>query len=181
MNKYFQHFKTICKHKFYVFQEARRLNIFWRGLFHDMSKFSPQEFFSSARYFCGDRSPISREKEEKGYSLAWQHHHNHNPHHWEYWMDGLTPVEIPMKYVREMICDWIGAGKAYNKAVWTRSTPFNWFKSQLEEHKVILHKETEEIIYFILLGYSIGYNLLFLFDMSVHDDLRKEYIKLWEE
>ena len=41
-------------------------------------------------------------KEIQGYSLAWQHHKGHNPHHWEYWLDWnrgiMTIVRMPLKY-----------------------------------------------------------------------------------
>jgi hypothetical protein len=78
----------------------------------DLSKYSLTEFKSSAEYFQGDRSPIEAEKECCGYSLAWQHHMGHNPHHWEYWIDygengEILARKMPWKYVIEMICDWI--------------------------------------------------------------------------
>lgn len=125
MSDLIKHFKTVCKHKAIVFHECRKCGLWWRGLVHDLSKFSPTEFGPSARYFQGNKSPIEAEKRAKGYSLAWQHHMGHNPHHWEYWIDygkdgGIITVKIPFKYVVEMVCDWIGAGKVYSGENWTQ-------------------------------------------------------------
>ena len=78
---YLKHFKTVCKHKYYVFKECAACGLFWQGLVHDLSKFSPVEFASSAKYFQGNRSPIDAEKEAIGYSTAWLHHKGHNKHH----------------------------------------------------------------------------------------------------
>ena len=50
-----------------------------RGLLHDMSKYSPIEFFESVKYYQqGKRSPIEAAKEDKGYSNAWFHHRGRN-------------------------------------------------------------------------------------------------------
>lgn len=92
MNKYWQHFKTITKHRHKVMWLCFRIGLFKQGLLHDLSKYSPIEFLTSAKYYQGNRSPIDAEKEDKGYSLAWQHHKGHNPHHWEYRVDNLGPV-----------------------------------------------------------------------------------------
>ncbi|MCL1829321.1 MAG: DUF5662 family protein [Oscillospiraceae bacterium] len=117
------HFKTILKHKWYVFIECCKMGIPLRGLTHDLSKFSPAEFIPSARYFQGNRSPIEAERETVGYSRAWLNHKSKNKHHWQYWLDNggtdkngavkWTPVPMPDKYIKEMYCDMVGAAKAY--------------------------------------------------------------------
>lgn len=153
MNPYFEHFKTVCKHRSYVLKECAACGIIWQGLIHDLSKFSIIEFISSARYFQGTRSPIEAEKEELGYSKAWLHHKGHNKHHWEYWTDfaddgSIIANKIPVKYVIEMCCDWIGAGKAYNKEKWTTSTPIEYY------YKVragrYFHSDTEALLVYSL-------------------------------
>lgn len=115
------------------------------GLKHDMSKFSPTEFLSSARYFQGDRSPIEREKEVIGYSNAWLHHKGHNKHHWEYWVDfdeegNIFPHKIPWRYVVEMICDYVAAGKTYSKEDWTQHEPLEYHKKVKKQRHY--HKDT---------------------------------------
>ena len=99
-NVYLKHFRTVCKHKWYVFKECAACGLIWQGIIHDLSKFGITEFASSAKYFQGDRSPIEAEKETVGYSLAWLHHKGHNKHHWEYWTDfnevgGIITNKIP--------------------------------------------------------------------------------------
>ena len=77
MKKYWRHFKTVCKHKYFVFKECVACGIWWQGIIHDFSKFGFTEFVSSAKHFQGNRSPIEAEKEEIGYSKAWLHHKGH--------------------------------------------------------------------------------------------------------
>ena len=146
---YFLHFKTVCKHRHYVLKECSACGIFWQGLRHDLSKFGATEFVSSAKYFQGNRSPINAEKEEIGYSKAWLHHKGHNKHHWEYWTDfaddgSIIANKIPINYVVEMVCDWIGAGKAYTKDKWTQHEPLNYYvKVRKGRH---FHPDTEKLI-----------------------------------
>lgn len=127
-----KHFITVCRHKWYVFKECAACGLVWQGLVHDLSKFSPAEFLPAARYFQGDRSPIEAEKEELGYSNSWLHHKGRNKHHWEYWCDyydngEVFPHEMPYRYVVEMICDHVGAGKAYAKEKWTQEAPLKYW------------------------------------------------------
>ena len=88
----------------------------WRGLKHDLSKFMPSEFFESARFYQGNRSPIGVCRREVGMSYAWLHHKGRNKHHIEYWLDGdckVTPM-MPYKYAVECVCDKLAATKTYN-------------------------------------------------------------------
>ena len=157
MNKYVKHFITITKHKYYVMKFCFKCGYYKRGILHDLSKYGFTEFFSSAKYFQGNRSPIDAEKEAKGYSLAWQHHKGHNPHHWEYWIDNVgtyknIPCEIPYEYVIEMVCDWLGAGIVYSKQKVDYNKPYKepleYYKAHLPER--IFHKDTKELIEFYL-------------------------------
>lgn len=128
LKRLFGHLKTVCRHRYYVFKECAACGLLWQGLIHDLSKFSITEFCSSVKYFQGNRSPIEAEKEAIGYSKAWLHHKGRNKHHWEYWTDfaddgSIIANEIPINYTIEMVCDWIGAGKAYLKDSWTQNSP----------------------------------------------------------
>lgn len=148
-----KHLKTICKHKMVVYQECKSCGIIWQGITHDLSKFSAIEFFASAKYFQGNRSPIEAEKEDCGYSMAWLHHKGVNKHHWEWWTDfddngNIIANKMPSKYVIEMVCDWIGAGKVYSNAKWTQDEPLNYFnKVRKGRH---FHPETEKLIIYFL-------------------------------
>lgn len=156
MNKFLGHLKTVLRHKWYVFRECAACGLVWQGLTHDLSKFSPTEFFSSVKYYQGHRSPIDAEKEDIGYSEAWLHHKGRNKHHWEYWTDfdftkngELFAAKIPYKYVVEMICDYIGASKAYSKDKWTQDMPKKYFDGV--KHKRLYHPETLALIETFLL------------------------------
>lgn len=131
------HLKTVLKHKTEVAKICFKFGLYWQGIVHDMSKFSPTEFIPSVKYYSGVRSPIEAEKEEKGYSMAWLHHKNKNKHHFWYWVDYnskqvQTPVRIPLKYVYEMIADTVAAGKVYSANAgkeWKQSDPYEYYKA----------------------------------------------------
>jgi len=147
MTKYIKHFITITKHKYYVGIECFKRGLYWQGITHDLSKYGLTEFFTSARYFQGDSSPIDAEKREIGYSVAWLNHKARNKHHWMYWTDRKDGKEIavpmPEKYIQEMVCDFIGAGKAYNPNKWTPKEPLNYYNN-VEGEKMLLHPDTRE-------------------------------------
>lgn len=156
-HKYIKHLITISKHKYYVMKYCFKCGQYKRGLLHDLSKFGPTEFLSSAKYFSGNRSPIDNEKDDIGYSLAWQHHKGHNPHHWEYWIDNVgtyknTPCKIPYQYAIEMICDWVAAGIVYSKEkvddYKSYSIPFDYYNSHKDVR--IIHPQTDELLNRIL-------------------------------
>lgn len=150
MKNFWKHFKTVCKHKYVVFKECRACGITRQGIIHDMSKFSPAEFITSAKYYQGTKSPIEAEKEDIGYSVAWLHHKGRNKHHWEWWTD-YSPVDgsiiankIPVNYVIEMVCDWVGASKVYNGVNWTQADPLKYYhKVRAGRH---LHPATEKML-----------------------------------
>ena len=112
-----KHFITITKHKWLVLILCIKAGIPWRGIVHDLSKYSPTEFIESVKYYQGDHSPITECKKENGYSKAWLHHKGRNKHHYEYWYDREAPDQTPMipyQYTVEMICDGLAAGIVYN-------------------------------------------------------------------
>lgn len=132
----FKHFHKICKHKRWVFHYCRLAGIPFRGLMHDMSKFGPSEFFGNVRWYGdGTRSPIDNCKDVNGLSYAWQHHKGRNKHHYEYWTDrfdqGGYALPMPDTYLVEMLCDYLGAGIAYNgKKKFTYSNEYEWWKNK---------------------------------------------------
>jgi len=148
LNKYWEHFKTITKHKWYVMKACFKSKLYWQGIVHDLSKYSITEFFTSAKYFTGNSSPVDAEKIKNGYSLAWQNHKAKNKHHWHYWTDfengDLIILKMPAKYLAEMLCDWVGAGKAYNKGNWTIDTFKSWY--QHDKENMVLHESTRSYI-----------------------------------
>ena len=132
----FRHLHTVNKHRFKVFLLCCKVGIPIQGLLHDMSKYSPTEFWESVKYFQGHRSPIVSCKEENGYSKAWLHHKGRNKHHYEYWYDYNAPVKspvMPFKYFLEMVCDSLAAGMVYRGKQWTKSYQLTyWRKTKLK-------------------------------------------------
>ncbi|MCF0234525.1 MAG: hypothetical protein HUK22_06045 [Thermoguttaceae bacterium] len=137
------HLRLISYHKFLVFIYCCYAGIPWRGFMHDWSKYSPREFFESARFYVGTHSPITECRNATGVSRAWLHHRGRNPHHFEYWCDnyegGWRPTPIPYKYALEMICDTLAASRAYNGAAFNYRTPLEWWRKrrELEAYKYI--------------------------------------------
>ena len=131
LEKTCKHFGTICKHKWWVFYYCCKAGIPWRGIKHDLSKFSPTEFWESVKYYQGTRSPIDACKEANGVSKAWLHHKGRNRHHYEYWMDnfdkGGTPIKMPYKDAVEMLCDYLGAGRAYMGKNFSYEAEYQWW------------------------------------------------------
>lgn len=145
-----KHLKTVLKHRHKVIAHCKKAGIFWQGLRHDLSKFSPVEFFAGARYFAGTYSPNENERREKGYSTAWMHHKGRNRHHFEYWTDvnpatkRVEPVPMPINYVAEMFCDRVAASKTYKGKEYKNSHPLEYFKNG-EAHRVI-HPKTSDLL-----------------------------------
>ena len=146
----FRHFAMIMKHKHYVFVHSCKAGIPWRGLWHDMSKFHPTEFFVSAKYYTGKGSPINEERRENGYSKAWMHHSKHNKHHFEYWTDPAPSEPVPIKikmplvYMIEMYCDMLAANKAYKRKAHKDTDAIEYFyKTGMNER---MHPESAELL-----------------------------------
>ena len=78
VEKIFKHIKLVSKHKLVVFKLACKVGIPWRGFMHDWSKFSPEEFFESVKYYNGKKSPIIVCKQKNGYSKAKSAKNNFN-------------------------------------------------------------------------------------------------------
>lgn len=130
--KIWKHLRTIQIHRKWVRHYCFLVGIPWRGLVHDLSKYSPTEFFESARFWTGHTSPIDIAKKCQGYSLAWLHHRGRNPHHWAYWTDNYSENMItycmPEKYFIEMVCDFLAAGHSYSTNNFTYLKEYEWWK-----------------------------------------------------
>ena len=79
IKQFLGHLHTINHHKWLVTRDCIRVGLISQGLKHDLSKYAPIEFLAGVKYYeGGKRSPINREKEEKGYSQGWLHHKGRN-------------------------------------------------------------------------------------------------------
>lgn len=162
--KHWRYLKYVLRHKWYVFVECCKLGIPWRGIVHDLSKFRRSEWKAYAQYFYGDNNhgltcfTISSDglsgppwgwKIEDRFDLAWLLHQHRNPHHWQYWLlredDGGTKcIPMPDQYVREMVADWRGAGKAIHGKDDTSA----WYAKN--KTKIVLHPETRRRVHELL-------------------------------
>ena len=105
---YGRYFLSILRHKRRVLLECWRERLYWQGVTHDLSKFLPDEFFSSALFFeDADLTEAQREKAQVGLIR----HYHRNPHHPEHWL--LKPdkaLPMPRRYLLELLCDWRAFG-----------------------------------------------------------------------
>ena len=165
MNSHLRYARYLLGHKWFVFLECIKRGLFWRGVVHDTSKFLPSEWFPYARFFYGkDSTQGSREsryqsiKGAQGYfQRAWQKHLMRNSHHWQNWVNiqdvGIQVVmEMPRQLAIEMVCDWIGAGRA--QGYYSKKHPLHevkkWYKKNMS--KIILHPNTRAYIEEEVLG-----------------------------
>lgn len=157
LKRFFLHLHTVNVHRFNVMCNCFACGIYWQGLTHDLSKYSPSEFFESVKYFQGFRSPYMYEKEHFGYAPGWLHHKGRNKHHWEYWYDQIDgkwqPLKMPFRYIVEMVCDRVAACKVYQKENYTQESALNYYKIRNDQY--FMHPETAKQLEKILQAIAI--------------------------
>lgn len=151
MRKHLKYLAYVIRHKWFVFTEACKLGIPLLGIIHDMSKFSPTEWFPYVNFFYGKNNPRDKtgyykptDTGDQAFDFAWLLHQKRNKHHWQWWVlpedeGGLKVLEMPLKYRKEMLADWRGAGKA-------QGTPDTKVWYATNKHKILLGIETRQWI-----------------------------------
>ena len=148
---FWAHLKTINHHRALVRKYCFRLGLYRQGLMHDLSKYSPTEFWAGVKYFQGDHSPHDAQRRENGYSTAWLHHKGRTKHHFEYWTDysitgeGIIGVKMPKKYVAEMFCDRLAASRVYRKDDFDPADPYKFFQRSMQK-RLLLNQETADLL-----------------------------------
>ena len=152
MNGYIKYFNYVLRHKWYVFVECMKFRIPLQGIFHDASKFMPDEFIPYAQYFYGS---IDRNTNNTGYfhkndkntsfNKAWLKHQKRNKHHWQHWIlredtGDTILLPMPLKYMKEMLADWRGAGKAQGYG----DNTIEWYEQNKD--RMMLHPSTRKWI-----------------------------------
>jgi len=141
-----KHFCTITKHRHLVMWYCFRVGLYRRGLMHDLSKYSPTEFWAGAKYYQGSRSPNAAQRAEIGYSVAWMHHKGRNRHHFEYWTDlqpgkeGYQPIPMPFEYLVESVMDRIAASRVYKGKNYYPGVELDYLSYSKEAE--LMHPET---------------------------------------
>ena len=156
MLRIFKHFKTITYHKWLVMKGCFKVGLYRQGIMHDLSKYSPAEFWIGVKYFQGTKSPNTAERDEKGYSSAWLHHKGRNKHHYEYWIDFdtkngkdvLIPAPMPINYIAEMIMDRIAACKVYQGSNYKDASALEYYLKGCDGMPI--HSDTKETLEFYL-------------------------------
>ena len=145
------HFSTITRHRNLVRKHCFQIGLYWQGLTHDLSKYSPEEFWTGVWYYQGNRSPNAAERETVGYSRAWLHHKGRNKHHYEYWIDisnhkeeGLVGNKMPLRYVAEMVCDRIAACEVYKGKAYTSAAPLEYY--EYTKNYITIHPRTRALL-----------------------------------
>ncbi len=143
--RYLSCLKYTLRHKWYVFLVGRKLGVsLWQRLVHDLSKFLPSEFFAYAECFHNENGS-RRYLETEAFNIAWNKHQKCNKHHHQYWTlikdeSDIVSLEMPEKYAREMVADWVGAGKA----IYGKNEVKSWYYRN--KNKVRLHDKTRELV-----------------------------------
>lgn len=116
----------IVRHKWFVFRAGLKTGApLWRLVIHDWSKLTPAEWKPYVQKFYGNwghadsfaHAEAIMASVNDAFDRAWLHHLHRNPHHWQHWLlqedDGdLKVLPIPEHFIREMVADWMGAGRA---------------------------------------------------------------------
>lgn len=153
------HLHTVIRHRRLVRHYCFKLGLVWQGLTHDLSKYSPTEFWRGVKYYQGWRSPNDQERLENGVSLAWLHHKGRNRHHFEYWIDYcrredgtiyIGGCKMPKKYVAEMFCDRLAASKVYRGQDFQPGDPYQFFQYG-KKKRLLMHPATSELLETILI------------------------------
>lgn len=152
---YLQYLKYIIRHKYYVMIECFKYGLYWRGLIHDISKFLPSEFFPYVKYFYINerfekyKIEYNKIEDDKKFNYAWLFHIKRNPHHWQHWVlledeGNIIPLDMPYKYIIEMICDWIGASKTQGYG----NNIKEWYKKNKDKMKLSI--KTRSLVEYIV-------------------------------
>lgn len=155
MRAHLNYLKGLLRHKFWVFVYCLKLDVpLWLAILHDISKFSPVEWFPYVKNFYhpdGTKREVrdstgayDTNKQSDQFKRAWIHHQR-NKHHWQAWCnigDGgvVTPIDMPNVYIREMVADWCGAGMSHSGG----ATPIQWYR--VNKDAMIMTKRTRQAI-----------------------------------
>lgn len=158
-----KHFCTITRHKMLVMKGCFDLGLIRQGLLHDLSKYSPTEFWVGCKYYQGNMSPNDAERLDRGYSSAWLHHKGRNKHHLEYWLDygvpdkegpnkgkrkGICGMKMPVKYAVEMYVDRVAASKNYQKEKYKDDSALIYYQGG--KAGTLLHEDTKALLELLL-------------------------------
>ena len=162
--KHWKYLRYVARHKWFVLVAGLKTGApLWRLLIHDWSKFLPCEWFPYVEYFYGEKARLQKEewddsrywplaqKYYDAFDRAWLHHQHASPHHWQHWIlqedsGAVKILEMPLPLVREMVADWMGAGRAITGQWGAR----DWYAKN--ESQIQLHPSTKALVKLLLLS-----------------------------
>lgn len=142
---YLNYLWYVIRHKWWVLVASFKVgSSIWLAIVHDLSKFRPSEFFPYARYLF-DKRKVKPPHFMTDFEVAWNHHQKRNKHHWQYWVlernsTNVKTIEMPKRFAKEMVADWMGAGRAIT-GKWDIK---EWYEKQNEY--MTLHPETRKYV-----------------------------------
>lgn len=155
LTKHAQYASYVFRHKWFVFREAVNLDVPFLGFVHDWSKFLPNEWITYTENFYGDGA---EEVNKKSFDVAWLKHIHRQPHHWQHWIlyedsGAVKFLDMPEKYIREMVADWKGSGKAQG-----HDNLQEWFDKNRDH--ILLSPKTKMTLYILLERYDLLSDLI---------------------
>jgi hypothetical protein len=145
----------VARHKWFVFLEACKLGIFWRGIVHDNDKLLPSSLIPYAHRFGGPQGiKFGRDKTghynatrcgDDRFEMALFRHLHSNDHHWHSWVrveasGEVAPMPMDTGAWKELVADWRGASRAQG----TTGTALGWYKAN--RNNILLHKDTRALV-----------------------------------
>lgn len=129
LKNYFLHYGGTTIHKFWVFWYLSKfsINLFWRSLFHDLSKYSFKESegflktIDKLKYSTYGSKYYMELMDQIKPSLT--HHYNKNSHHPEHYSNGIE--DMSLQDIVEMFCDWQAACKRHKDGSIMKSIDYN--------------------------------------------------------
>ena len=143
---YLKYLLYLLEHKKNVGIECIKEGLYLHAITHDLSKFLPSEFLTYAKFFHSKnrtKKYNTSDETDINFLKGRIRHQKRNKHHWNYWVsvtrwDKIEPIPMPMKHVRQMICDWRGMARKFG-GTWTEYY-------QKNKKSFIMHKDTITLI-----------------------------------
>jgi len=137
----------VVSHKWFVLLAGLKVGApLWRLVIHDWSKLTPSEWRPYVLSFYGPWKYADRPPHVvAAFDRAWLHHQHVNPHHWQHWVlredsGAVKRLEMPEHFAREMVADWMGAGRA----ITGRWETAEWYAKNRD--KIEMHPNTRVLV-----------------------------------
>jgi hypothetical protein len=162
VKRHLAYLRYVVKHKLYVGLACLRYGLWWRAIKHDWQKFLPREWFPYAQSFYNEdgsrRDWKTRDSVETNqFDDAWNHHQKSCDHHWQHFLlvtdsdePRHRPLMMPVICIREMVADWVGAGRAITGKI----EVCDWYAKNKD--KILLHPSNRLIVEDLLKDWETG-------------------------